>query len=101
MPLADEQHYATADFTFVPKSGNPDNSIRRVGFYAGRIEDPDASESSHYYVKWNYPGAISVLEKIKWTFNNSTDDRDDGVNSNLNTAIINYSSALQGIFGGE
>ena len=38
---------------------------------------------------------------FKWTFNNSTDDRDDGVNSNLNTAIINYTSALQGIFGGE
>lgn len=75
VPLADEQHYATADFTFVPKSGNPDNSIRRVGFYAGRIEDPDAAESSHYFVKWNYPGAISVLENIKWTFNNTVGPR--------------------------
>lgn len=75
VPLADEQHYATDDFVFVPKDANPDNSIRRVGFYAGRVEDPDASESSHYFVKWNYLGAISVFEKIKWTFNNTVGPR--------------------------
>ncbi len=38
---------------------------------------------------------------FKWTFNNSTDDKDDGVNSDLDTAVTNYKPTVKGIFGGE
>lgn len=67
--------YMTEDFKFVKKSDNPDNSIRRVGFYSGRIERPDASAQTHYFVKWIAPDAKENFSKIKWIRDNTVGPR--------------------------
>lgn len=67
--------YATNDFTFVDKNDNPDNSIIRVGGNAGHVEGPDASYQTHYFVKWNNPKAKTIIENIKWNYNNTVGPR--------------------------
>ena len=57
------------DFSFVKKDV-ADCSIRRVGFYSGRIEGLDASESSHYFVKWNDDYAKEKYLALKFDFDN-------------------------------
>lgn len=64
----------TEDFTFV-KQSEADNSIRRVGFYAGRIESKDATVSSHYFVKWNTPQVKEIFSKLKFEHNNTVGSR--------------------------
>ena len=56
--------YKTTDFEFCKKE-NADFSIRRVGFYAGKVEGLDVSESSHYFVKDNN-NSIDILRNIKY-----------------------------------
>ncbi len=63
--------YTTNDFTFLSSKENADNSIRRVGFYAGKIESLDVSESSHYFVKWNTENAKELFSKIKFIHNDT------------------------------
>lgn len=56
--------YETDDFIFCKKN-EADFSIRRVGFYAGKVEQVDVSESSHYFIK-DLNGAKTILEQIKY-----------------------------------
>lgn len=56
--------YTTEDFEFCKKE-EADYSIRRVGFYAGKIEGLNVSEASHYFIK-DKSNALSVLKKIKY-----------------------------------
>jgi predicted RNA methylase len=53
------------DFTFTTKE-KADNSIRRVGYYAGRIEELNVSPSSHYFIKWNTDTAKENFSKLKF-----------------------------------
>lgn len=62
------------DFSFVKKE-DADCSIRRVGFYAGRIEDVNVSESSHYFIKWNTAEAKEKYLKLKFSFDNTVGPR--------------------------
>lgn len=64
----------TDDFKFVPQS-EADDSIRRVGYYAGRIEPVDSSPSSHYFVKWNNKDAREIFSKIKFQHDNTVGAR--------------------------
>lgn len=58
----------------------PDDAVDNVTAYAGRVDGGD----------------------FKWTFNNSTDDADYGVNEALKTAIKNYTlSSLISTFAGD
>ena len=58
----------------------PDEAVNNVTAYAGRVDGGD----------------------FKWTFNNSTDDADYGVNEALKTAIKNYTlSSLISTFAGD
>jgi predicted RNA methylase len=56
--------YETEDFEFVTKE-KADFSIRRVGFYAGKIEGLEVSKESHYFIK-DKNNAIDILKKIKY-----------------------------------
>lgn len=58
------------DFIFCKKE-EADNSVRRVGFYAGKIEELNVSESSHYFIKWNTPNAKENFSKLKFDYNNT------------------------------
>ena len=58
------EKYATEDFEFCKKE-EADYSIRRVGFYAGKVENLDVSESSHYFIK-DKKNAILILKQIKY-----------------------------------
>ena len=54
----------TEDFEFVNKEA-ADYSIRRVGYYAGKVEGLDVSKESHYFIKDNN-NAIEILKQIKY-----------------------------------
>lgn len=56
--------YTTEDFDFVRKE-EADYSIRRVGFYAGKIEGLEVSKESHYFVK-DKNNAIDILKNLKY-----------------------------------
>lgn len=56
--------YITEDFEFVKKE-EADYSIRRVGFYAGKIEDLEVSKESHYFIK-DKNNAIDILKNLKY-----------------------------------
>ena len=56
--------YITNDFEFVKKE-EADYSIRRVGFYAGKVEGLDVSKESHYFIK-DKNDAISILKNLKY-----------------------------------
>ena len=56
--------YETEDFEFCKKE-KADFSIRRVGFYAGKVEGLEVSESSHYFIKDNN-NSIEILKNIKY-----------------------------------
>lgn len=62
------------DFSFVEKE-NADCSIRRVGFYSGKIEGLDVSSSSHYFVKWNTEEAKENYLKLNFNFDNTVGAR--------------------------
>jgi len=57
--------YTTNDFEFVKKE-EADYSIRRVGFYAGKVEGLDVSKESHYFIKDN-KNAIKILKNLKYS----------------------------------
>jgi hypothetical protein len=61
---------------FVKKRDNPDYSFRRVGFYAGRVDDEisDKSEQSHYFIK-SSPEIKDFLKNYKWDHNNTAGPR--------------------------
>ena len=63
---AKPKKYTTNDFSFVSKE-LADDSIRRVGFYSGKLEGLNVSESSHYFIKWNNPSAKEIFKKINFT----------------------------------
>ena len=62
------------DFSFV-KPEEADCSIRRVGFYAGKIEGLKVSASSHYFVKWNTEKAKDNYLKLKFDLDNTVGAR--------------------------
>lgn len=62
------------DFSFV-KPEEADCSIRRVGFYAGKIEGLEVSTSSHYFVKWNTSTAKDNYLKLKFDLDNTVGAR--------------------------
>ena len=62
------------DFSFV-KPEDADCSIRRVGFYAGKIEGLKVSASSHYFVKWNTEKAKDNYLKLKFDLDNTVGAR--------------------------
>jgi len=70
------------DFSFVNKE-EADCSIRRVGFYAGKIEGLNVSTSSHYFVKWNNEKAKENYSKLKFNLDNTV-----GAKSLSKTEII-------------
>lgn len=61
--------------SFVNKTDNPDYTMRRVGFYAGKIfNDIDKSQQSHYFIK----SSIEVkefLSNYEWQHDNTTGPR--------------------------
>jgi hypothetical protein len=66
------------NFVFVKKDENPDISFRRVGVYAGKIDDnnlQDKSIQSHYFIKFNdninKKEVITKLSQIQYTNNNT------------------------------
>jgi hypothetical protein len=66
------------NFAFVKKDENPDISFRRVGVYAGKIDDnnlQDKSIQSHYFIKFNdninKKEVITKLSQIQYTNNNT------------------------------
>lgn len=69
-----EQLPTVADFSFVKKE-EADCSIRRVGFYAGKIEGLEVSPSSHYFVKWNTATAKDNYLKLKFDLDNTVGAR--------------------------
>ena len=62
------------DFSFV-KPEEADCSIRRVGFYTGKIEGLEVSASSHYFVKWNTATAKDNYLKLKFDLDNTVGAR--------------------------
>lgn len=64
----------TEDFEFVKKE-KADCSVRRVGFYSGKLEGLDVSESSHYFIKWKNSEAENIFKQIKFTFDNTVGPR--------------------------
>jgi len=69
-----EQLPVVSDFSFVKKE-EADCSIRRVGFYAGKIEGLEVSPSSHYFVKWNNKQAKENYLKLKFNLDNTVGAR--------------------------
>ena len=67
--------YKTDDFVFLKSIDGADNSIRRVGFYAGKVEDLNVSSSSHYYVAWKDPDAKQIFTQISFEHNNTVGAR--------------------------
>jgi len=65
------------NFKFVKKTDNPDISFRRVGVYAGKIENiiDDKNIQSHYFIKFlnnkSIDDNIKILNKITFDFNNT------------------------------
>jgi len=65
------------NFKFVDKTEHHDISFRRVGVYAGKIEEEtnDKSTQSHYFIKFTNNKSVNdnikLLEKINFDFNNT------------------------------
>lgn len=65
------------NFKFVDKTEEHDISFRRVGVYAGKIDDKTDNKSiqSHYFIKFTNNKSIDenikLLEKINFDFNNA------------------------------
>ncbi len=65
-------------FKFVKKKENPDISVRRIGFNAGRIDKNiiNKNTNSHYFIKFNNNiNIIDKLMKIKYDNNNTVGPR--------------------------
>jgi len=68
-------------FSFVKKKEEPDFSIRRVGFYAGKgfLNCETKNENSHYFIKLNDSGnlekTINNLNRVVWAHNNTVGSR--------------------------
>lgn len=56
--------YETTDFEFTTKD-KADYSIRRVGFYAGKVEGLEVSVESHYFIK-DKDHAIDILKNLEY-----------------------------------
>jgi len=74
--------YQPNGFIFVKKTDNPHISVRRVGFYSGKIDDKnieDKNTQTHYFIKFtnNKPLIfnLSLLSQIEYKFNNSVGPR--------------------------
>ncbi len=70
------------NFIFVKKTGLPDFSVRRVGWYAGTVDKNYTLKNiqSHYFIKlinkeFNVDKVINLLNNIEWEFNNSVGSR--------------------------
>lgn len=67
-------------FYFVKKNENPDISVRRIGYYAGRIDRSSINKNinSHYFIKFNNNINSNIIEeliKIKYENNNTVGPR--------------------------
>jgi predicted RNA methylase len=67
-------------FQFVKKNENPDISVRRIGYYAGRIDKNIINKNinTHYFIKFNNnvnSNIINELIKIKYKNNNTVGPR--------------------------
>lgn len=68
-------------FYYTEKNGNPDISVRRVGFYAGKsFLSIEKSEQSHYFIKFidknlDKNNVINEINKKKWEHNNTSGPR--------------------------
>ena len=62
---------------------------------------PDAAADVPAIVKGQYGAGRMQHGDFKWTFNNSVQDENYGVISELKTALQNYTSTLVGFFGGK
>lgn len=67
-------------FNFVKINENPDFSVRRVGFYAGKLyDDINKSIESHYFIKNNnildLDKLKNIIKSIDWEHNNTTGAR--------------------------
>lgn len=86
-----EEKYTTDDFVFVKKTENPDLSIRRVGFYAGKADTEFESKSiqSHYFIKINNnkKETIDKLKNLKFDHDNTTGPRSVSKNELLKNYI--------------
>jgi hypothetical protein len=83
---------------FVKKSENPDYSLRRVGFYAGKVDDEidTKSEQSHYYIK-SSPEIKDFLKYYKWDHNNTSGPRSIG-KGEIIKIIEEYKKGEQNLF---
>ena len=61
---------------------------------------PDAAEDVPAIVKGQFGAGRMQHGDFKWTFNNSVQDENYGVITELKTALKNYTSTLVGFFGG-
>lgn len=67
-------------FNFVSKDDNPNFSIRRIGFYAGRVDmnTINKSKESHYFIKLNDNNdthIYNVFDKLRFSHNNTVGPR--------------------------
>lgn len=63
-------------FKFVKKNEFPDYSIRRVGFYAGKIDkDIDKNIQTHYFIKILDNQFLELYNKITFDFDNTVGPR--------------------------
>lgn len=64
------EKFKTEEFSFCSKK-EASFSIRRVGFYAGKVESNNVSESSHYFIKAN-DRVKEIFKNIKYEEANNT-----------------------------
>jgi len=63
-------------FKFVKKNENPEFSIRRVGFYAGKLsKDINKNESTHYFIKVLDDIFFDIWDKIDFSKENTVGPR--------------------------
>jgi hypothetical protein len=78
---------------FVKKSDNPFYTMRRVGFYAGKIyDDVEKSEQSHYFIDSN-DNIKQFLSSLIWEHNNTTGPKSIG-KSEIVKVVDNYMNNL-------
>lgn len=76
-----EEKHEPINFQFVKKNENPHASIRRVGFYAGYVDNNyiDKNIQSHYFIRFKNEQMaekyIKILNEITFAFDNTVGPR--------------------------
>lgn len=86
-------------FHFVKKNDNPDISVRRIGYYAGRIDKNCINKNinSHYFIKFNNninKNIINNLIKIKYDNDNTVGPRSISKNELIIKFNKEYNNSL-------